>query len=331
MNALNRGHNYYNELGIASTSTVDEIKEAYRKLAREFHPDVNPSENARIKFANAQKAYQILSDAHQRAEYDMQRGILSNEEEENGFLTSSKKLREDRDFSPATETAYFINRHSKKTIDSGIVQALKSVLPDGLLNNSLIKKEWIRRTRKGTAPPERERVYNFSIDEMEALTGTSRTIILNDNGKPIRRELPIPPIDKNERILKIKIPRPEGKIGFDSIKIKVHVIPNPNLKKVGYDIYLEVPMLRSELEDARSMTVATTGGFETITLTTKHVKTPLILSACGLWDKDRRLHGDLIIRVTEVSGKDYKEKKEEVKAERERILFLLASLKKQGS
>ena len=62
---------YYSTLGVAKGADEKEIKKAYRKLAREFHPDVNkdnPSAEARFKEVN--EAYAVLSDADKRAKYD---------------------------------------------------------------------------------------------------------------------------------------------------------------------------------------------------------------------------------------------------------------------
>jgi len=332
MNDSDRGYNHYLELGIPSSSTVEEIKEAYRKLAREFHPDINPSEYARHKFTKIQRAYQILSDAHDRAEYDMQRGMLRNEEE-NGFLIGSKKLREEINFSTQAETAYFINREAlkTKTQDPSIVKSLMSLLPSGIIKRSLVTKEWFRSSKKEASLPERERIYHFTIDEMEALTGTTRSVVLNDNDNKIRRDLSIPPINKREKKLIIKLPRLGGKVGYDRIKIQVSVTPNPNFKRKGFDVFLDIPMLKRELNEAKSMTVATTEGFETITLEPKNAKTPLILSSCGLWDKNNGMHGDLIVRVVEVDVGGNEEKEQAIMKERERILFLLGSLKRRST
>jgi molecular chaperone DnaJ len=62
---------YYDILGVKKTSTEDEIKKAYRKLARKFHPDVNPGDKeAEAKFKEASEAYAVLSDKEKRAQYD---------------------------------------------------------------------------------------------------------------------------------------------------------------------------------------------------------------------------------------------------------------------
>jgi len=67
---------HYEVLGVERTATAEEIKKAYRKLAREFHPDVNPSEDASERFKLITHAYDVLSDSGQRESYD--RGPSAN-------------------------------------------------------------------------------------------------------------------------------------------------------------------------------------------------------------------------------------------------------------
>jgi DnaJ-class molecular chaperone len=62
---------YYDVLGVKKSASEDEIKKAYRKLAREFHPDRNPGDKkAEAKFKEVQEAYDILSDQTKRSQYD---------------------------------------------------------------------------------------------------------------------------------------------------------------------------------------------------------------------------------------------------------------------
>jgi curved DNA-binding protein len=61
---------YYATLGVSKTASGDEIKKAYRKLARKYHPDVSKEKDAKEKFQGVSEAYETLKDAEKRAAYD---------------------------------------------------------------------------------------------------------------------------------------------------------------------------------------------------------------------------------------------------------------------
>jgi curved DNA-binding protein len=61
---------YYDTLGVTRGTGAEEIKRAYRKLARKFHPDVSKEKNAEAKFKDVQEAYEVLKDPAKRATYD---------------------------------------------------------------------------------------------------------------------------------------------------------------------------------------------------------------------------------------------------------------------
>ena len=62
---------YYKVLGVDKSASADDIKKAYRKLARKYHPDVNP--NGADKFKEISEAYETISDTNKRNSYDQQR------------------------------------------------------------------------------------------------------------------------------------------------------------------------------------------------------------------------------------------------------------------
>jgi hypothetical protein len=72
---MNADKNYYQVLGINPKASADEIKKAYKKLARKYHPDLNPRrKSAEERFKRVQEAYEVLSDPVSRQEYDQSGG-----------------------------------------------------------------------------------------------------------------------------------------------------------------------------------------------------------------------------------------------------------------
>lgn len=65
---------YYKILGVSAQAEEEQIKQAYRRLAKKYHPDLNPNDSeAEEKFKNVVEAYEILGDTDKRKEYDLKR------------------------------------------------------------------------------------------------------------------------------------------------------------------------------------------------------------------------------------------------------------------
>ncbi len=85
---MNYRKDYYKILGLTEDTDKTEIKKAYKKLARKYHPDINKSKNAEKKFKQINEAYNILSDDTKRRKYDLYR--LKLQEIKTGALTKKK-------------------------------------------------------------------------------------------------------------------------------------------------------------------------------------------------------------------------------------------------
>lgn len=155
--------NFYSILGVTPDSTMAEIKSAYRTLARKYHPDINPQGVERFK--EISQAYETLSDAKKRLQYDTINGI---------FKTSTKKQ----------ETKTEETSNSNKETNSAKNESKKtSTNPDDKIRKDFMRKfngifEDFGKKKKTKPTPKRGEDINeeISISVKEAILGSERIV-----------------------------------------------------------------------------------------------------------------------------------------------------------
>ena len=86
MSSRNSSRDFYSILGVSRSADSKEIKSAYRKLAKKYHPDANPGKDTTNEFQEVNRAYEVLSDDDKRKRYDMfgEAGVGSSAASEGG-------------------------------------------------------------------------------------------------------------------------------------------------------------------------------------------------------------------------------------------------------
>ncbi len=165
-----RKHDYYQTLGVARDADADEIRKAYRKLARKHHPDLNPGDKAaEERFKKVQEAYDILSDPKKKQMYD-QYGFYS----ENGFRRAARAA--GRRGQPAARTwasAGSIFRSSSLAAGGRAGRRRRPGLGELFRNFQPVVRQRAGEDRASTAPEKGSDLeYGLNIDFWQAIRGT---------------------------------------------------------------------------------------------------------------------------------------------------------------
>ena len=153
--------NYYSILGVTPDSSDAEIKSAYRKLARKYHPDVNPYGTARFK--DITEAYETLSDAKKRIQYDTVNGFFKSSPKQEKQHTSSNKA--DSEYK---KQASFQNHTEPKMSKEEFSKKINDIFEE--FSKPKSKKE-------KTTPKRGEDLYeDIFVNIKEAVNGAERVI-----------------------------------------------------------------------------------------------------------------------------------------------------------
>ncbi|NLE83111.1 MAG: DnaJ domain-containing protein [Chloroflexi bacterium] len=228
---------YYNTLGVSKTAADDEIKSAYRNLARQYHPDVNKEPGAEEKFKEINEAYQVLSDKEKRTKYDQfgsewQRYQHSGGQpggfnwgpwqQEQGARTSYRTV------SPEEFSEMFGGMGG----GSGSMGGLGgfSDFFETLFGGGGFGGGFSQQTRQ--QPLKQNVEYEIDLSLHEAYTGTKRTLQFED-GRKIEATIP-PGVKSGSKV------RLGGQAGGADLFLKVNILPDPVFKRKGDDLTMDL-------------------------------------------------------------------------------------------
>ena len=202
---------YYDVLGVARTSTAEEIRSAWRGLVRQFHPDVSDEPDAEARFNEVQEAYDVLSDEKKRAEYDQY-----------GHAGPS---RGGWGAGPSVDSGQF------QDIFDGIFSGGGGFRPSDAAS---------RGPRRGT-----DLRMELSITFRTAALGGSEQVKLKD-GTSI--EVKVPRGIEDGDTLRLKGRGGSGGPGGDAgdLLLTIRVGRHPALRRVGRDLFMDVPITIAE-------------------------------------------------------------------------------------
>jgi curved DNA-binding protein len=216
---------YYKVLGVERSAGEDDIKKAYRKLARKYHPDVSKEPNAKEKFQEVSEAYETLRDKEKRAAYD----------------SLGSGFRPGQDFRPPPD--WFDRFGSGRNEDLGGVDLSDLFESLGAFGRATGFGRGRGGARRGgtMAFPGEDYEVQVRLTLDEAFRGTERTVQL-DGGRSFTARIPRGATDGQRLRLKAKgAPGANGGPPGD-LYLQIHLDPHPLFRVSGHDLDLEVPL-----------------------------------------------------------------------------------------
>ncbi len=247
---------YYKVLGVDRQAVAKQIKSAYRRLARKYHPDVNKASEAAEKFKEATEAYEVLSDPQKRKIYD-QFGHAGLEGQARG--------------QPAGETSF---RWSPETGRQGFgVEDFFGGRGGGFVGMSLeeILDALSRRGRRGGRASRSRKgadiETHIELDFLQAARGATITLRLpGSEGGAQSITVKIPPGVREGSKVRIRGKGQAGPAGPGDLYIVTHVHPHPYFRREERDIYVDLPISITEASLGAKVDVPTLEGTMTVTI-----------------------------------------------------------------
>jgi curved DNA-binding protein len=226
---------YYEILGVTRGADADEVKRAYRKLARKFHPDVSKEKNAEEKFKEVQEAYEVLRDSDKRAAYDQ----------------LGRDFRHGQQFRPPPDWSQrFGSSGGQRFSDVNGFSDFFSSLFGGSAAAA--------GSNAGQADSD---AGHLDVTVEEAFAGTKRRVALNEHGRQRQVDVQIPAGVTEGQPL--RIPALGGRT---SLIFRIRLRPHHLYDVVGKDVQIELPLAPWEAALGAKVAVPTLGGTVELTI-----------------------------------------------------------------
>lgn len=254
---MTENKDYYKTLGISRNASHDEIKKAYRNLARKYHPDLNQGDSkAEEKFKKVQEAHEILSDDEKRKAYDMF-GSSGFRPGGQGQRTWTYTTGPDGDF-------------------AGVEDIFKDIFGFGTSRQRGYRSygdsfKDIFNSGRGESPKGKDVEYSIEIDFDTAIKGGTRELSISStdaegNRKTDKLSVKIPPgVDNNSKI-RIQGKGEKGSSSRGDLYLKIKVKPHPIFKRDGNNILIDLPITFYEAALGAKIKVPTVDGSATLTI-----------------------------------------------------------------
>ncbi len=272
----------YQELGVARGATAEEIRKAFRKLAKKHHPDVNPGDKAaEEKFKRLSAAFDILGDIDKRRKFDA--GEIDSDGRE-------------------TARAYGPNPFAEGHGNAG---GSRSANFEGVDLNDILGEMFAERGGRGFAGPGfggagfasrgSDVRASLEIDLEDAIAGAKRRIAFSD-GRSV--EVSIPKGAYDGQVLRLRGQGAPGRAGSGDALIELTLRPHPIYRREGDTLVMEVPVSVPDAVLGGKVEVETPDGPVTLTVPRgANTGSTLRLRGRGLSDARGR-RGDLLARLT---------------------------------
>jgi curved DNA-binding protein len=240
-------HDYYKTLGVSRSATEDEIKKAYRKLARKYHPDVSKEKNAEARFKEVAEAYEVLRDAEKRASYD-QLGA--------GYV-GGQQFRPPPGFGAGRGHGFGGGGGGEQ----GFSDFFSSLFGDAAFGG-------FGGAGHGARARGDDRRARLELTLEEAFGGVSRDVRLQQaegsdgRGAPRERTLrvTVPAGVATGQVIRLAGQGGAGPAGSGDLLLEVAILPHPWFRLDGRDVTLELPVAPWEAALGATVSTPTLGG-----------------------------------------------------------------------